>query len=85
MWNIEISAIYTDELTILLKKKNDELIPLKIELLKKRNIVFNKENMILKGKTEVLDKKCVVHNRENEVKSIHFFTIITLLISFFFM
>lgn len=67
------------------KEKNDELIPLKIELLKKRNIVFNKENMILKGKTEVLDKKCVVHNIENEVKSIHFFTIITLLISFFFM
>ena len=41
--------------------------------------------MILEGKTEVLDKKCVVHNRENEVKSIHFFAIITLLISFFFM
>lgn len=67
------------------KEKNDELISLKIELLKKINIVFNKENMILRGKTEVLDKKCVVHNRENEVKSIHFFTIITLLISFFFM
>ena len=41
--------------------------------------------MILEGKTEVLDKKCVVHNRENEVKSMHFLTIIILLISFFFM